>query len=166
MKPLDALMTLLFGPIEPPARDPLHAVAGTVLRQMPHLRGPHGRLRAMRIVYMAHSIHLGRTGSGLFDDRVEATTYGPVVPRLLEDLRRHVPRCLDAHHRGGFANDESQSIADACQHAAGMTDGQLVATLHRNDGAWAKSYRTGHRTERGPAMPIAHIADDLVARAA
>lgn len=139
--------------------DALFITASAILHARPDLQGRDKRLDAMRVLYVASMIHLGRTGNALFPDDFEATGYGPLVPRLHKDLSRHRPRCLH-HEFNSLTHEQIRSISLACEGTRNLDGGRMVALTHRNDGAWGSAYVPGDRIHRGRLMAKEHIAQD------
>jgi len=150
--PLSAILTFVYGPIEPPEPDPLFTVARTILTELPHLRGRDHMHTVMGLTYLCAMMHLGRTGETLFPDRFEATAFGPVIPRLHADLRRHVPRCLSDTHDRPLGAGGAGTVRELCRDAGDLTRTQQIAIMQRSDSGWGSTYRHLGSTDRGPVM--------------
>lgn len=167
---IDAIMTMIFGPIEPkpPIDDPLLAAGASVVATLPHLSDRQGRLTTSgrfvvaRIVYMAEMIHVGEHGIGFLRELPEATTYGPMHPRLFE-ATRWTFRMRPGRYQS-LREDAQRCIDQACDMMGPMTSGEIVSITHWEGGAWAKRYVSGRRTERGPVIRTEDLADEYAAR--
>lgn len=154
---LDPVLAFLLGPPEQPAADPMMAAAGVVRRRYAHLeRARRGDL--MRLVYLASMLHVGRHGTTIFPDVFEATTMGPSVPRMMDDLRRHVPRCLNPVHDRALPQSALECLDEVCDLFADMGFGATVAATHREGGAWAARYRPYGDVDRGPVIRTEDMA--------
>lgn len=167
---IKAVMTLIFGPVEPKPSidDPLLAAAASVVATLPHLSDRHGRLTTTgrfvvaRIVYMAEMIHVGEHGIGFLRELPEATTYGPMHPRLFEASRwtfRMRPERYEP-----LREDAQRCIDQACDMMGPMTPGEIVSITHWEGGAWSKRYVAHGRTERGPVIRSEDLAAEYAAR--
>ena len=106
-------------------------------------------LALQKVLYLAHMVHLGRTGHRLIDGEFEAWDYGPVMPRLYRDVRMFGDRPIQNVFFGSptiFGSPEEETLRDACEHLLMKSPGELVAMTHRQDGAWAKHYVPGIRS--------------------
>lgn len=114
-------------------------------------------LEMQKTLYVAQMLHLGRTGRPLFDNRIEAWDYGPVVPDLYHEAKRFgrqpVADIFDAPHFEALSC-EAMSIRDALIMTRHMSAGQLVAYTHRPGGAWEMHYKPHDRSSEIPMSAI------------
>jgi uncharacterized phage-associated protein len=106
-------------------------------------------LALQKILYLAHMVHLGRTGQGLIDGEFEAWDYGPVNPDLYRIVKMFGDRPIQNVFFGApkiFGTPEEETLRDACEHLLAKSPGELVAMTHRQNGAWAKNYVPGIRS--------------------
>lgn len=156
---LDPILSFLLGPIDPPAKDPLLAAGGVVKRAFPDLeRSQRGDV--CRMVYLASVLHVGRHGVPIFRDAFEATCYGPIVPRLLDDLRRHVPRCLDPMHDRALPTSALACLDEVCDAFRDMRLGATTAATQRAGGGWEANFRSGRHVDRGVIISTADMASE------
>lgn len=101
-------------------------------------------LAVQKILYLAHMVHLGRTGGApLFAERFEARDIGPILPSVHGHLR-----CFGARPAGNLFHsiqDVEDVVAGALLHEAvaclgGLSPAKLVAMTCRPGGAWARHY--------------------------
>lgn len=104
-------------------------------------------LQLQKVLYLAEIVYLGRNnGTPLIDSDFEAWSYGPVNPELykatkmfgagpikdffygMEDLDRNSP--------------ENKHLEDAWDKLGNVASWRLVSATHRNNGAWAKHYKS------------------------
>ena len=116
-------------------------------------------MQLLKLVYIAHGWHLGLFGRPLIRDSVEAWQYGPVIPRLYEDVRRFrgapitdfLPTPL---RRDPLSEEDERFLADVYERY-GRRDGlELSRLTHARGTPWSRVYEDGTfgRT----------ISDDLV----
>lgn len=105
-------------------------------------------LEMQKVLYIAHMLHLGRTGEPLFADRFEAWDFGPVIPSLYRRLRQFgggIVTSVSAPAIFAFGTSHAFAVDDAFTMTQHMSAGQLVTFAHRPGGAWEKAYRPGER---------------------
>ncbi|WP_457492163.1 Panacea domain-containing protein [Tardiphaga sp. P5_C7] len=123
-------------------------------------------LALQKILYMAHMVHLGRTGQRLVEAEFQAWDYGPVEPNLYRQVRMFGNRAIQdifyfAAPVEGTA--EAATLDEACQYLISKSPGELVAMTHWQQGAWARHYVPG---ARAIPIPDADIIAEYRARTA
>lgn len=106
-------------------------------------------LALQKILYMAHMVHLGRTGSRLVDAQFQAWDYGPVEPDLYRKVRMFGDRPIqDIFFVAPVVEGmpERSTLDEACDFLLPKSPGELVAMTHWQNGAWAKHYVPGVRS--------------------
>lgn len=145
---------------------------------------PITAMQLQKLIYFAHGWHLAFTGQPLIRQRMEAWTYGPVVPEVYHEFKHFGARPLvnvracrrDGHIANGkFETDfTAATLADDCPdpkqdevrnflarvfQAYGSQSGpQLSAMTHVPDGPWAKA-RIEAPWSNGPWIDDALIRD-------
>ena len=116
-------------------------------------------LEVQKLLYIAHMLHLGRTGEPLIDGHFEAWDYGPVEPRLYHELKMFGADPVFNVFAGvrDLPDDspEAMSLDQTQRMLADATPGRLVAITHRDDGAWARHYDSARRRVVIPNRDIA-----------
>ena len=125
-------------------------------------------LELQKILYIAHMIHLGKTGGEpLIREKFQAWEYGPVVPELYKRVRGFgsdpVRNVFHWDREVSEDTQEYESLAEASDQTQGMRPGQLVAITHWPRGAWYRTYKPG---KRGIVIPNELILDEYRAREA
>jgi uncharacterized phage-associated protein len=121
-------------------------------------------LALQKILYVAHMIHLGRTGEKLIKPAFEAWDYGPVVPKLYRIVRAFGSGPIQdvfSTERDIKDTPEGKTLASTCQALLKLTPGQLVALTHMKGGAWERNYLPG---VRGIEIPTGDILDEYRVR--
>ena len=121
-------------------------------------------LKMQKMLYFAHMFFLGRTTKYLIDEEFEAWDYGPVLPSLYKQVKFFgADNIIDI-----FQDDDSfpltpeelalkpeyQILKEVADLLAHRPAGQLVSITHRQEGAWAKHYRSGAKGVRIPNSDI------------
>lgn len=118
-------------------------------------------LKMQKILYIAHMYHLGNHDSPLVQGLFEAWDYGPVHPDLY-----HRAKVFGADPVGNIFRSfkaledeatEKRILDAAAEQLAGISSAQLIATTHREGGAWAKHYVPG---VRGIEIPNEDILEE------
>lgn len=117
-------------------------------------------LALQKLLYLAHMVHLGRTGEPLVNLNFEAWDYGPVCPKIYHRAKAFGNKPIPAiFNKGTILNgsSEEKALDDVCDAFLGLRPAQLVAITHAQDGAWAKHYQPG---VRGITIPDEDIAEE------
>lgn len=107
-------------------------------------------LKMQKILYIINMYYIGEYFEPLVEGCFEAWDYGPVHPELY-----HYVKVFGANPVGDifqFIDDvkkedskEKTFLDAAVKQLAGVASARLVATTHREDGAWAKNYIPGRK---------------------
>lgn len=100
-------------------------------------------LEMHKMLYVAHMLHLGRTGMLLVDEDFEAWDYGPVLPSLYKAVKNHKHMPIPAfNHVHAFepGSPERVSIEEAYALTRHLRPGELIRLTHRDGGAWDANY--------------------------
>jgi len=123
-------------------------------------------LALQKLLYLAHMVHMGRTGERLINGSFEAWDYGPVEPSVYHKVKVFGDRPIQNIFYSAPAvvsSNEIGTIDEACSHLLSKSPGELVAMTHWDRGAWAKNYRPG---VLGIVIPDKDIIDEYAARTA
>ena len=128
-------------------------MAISILEAAKHLGKQAGwslsNLKMQKILYIAHMYHLGNYDSPLVQGFFEAWDYGPVHPDLY-----HRAKVFGADPVGNIFHSfkdledegtEKRLLDAAAKQLSVISSAQLIATTHREGGAWAKHYVPGVR---------------------
>lgn len=106
-------------------------------------------MQLIKLVYIAHGWSLAIRKRDLFDDRIEAWKYGPVIPGLYRATkhfgRNHIPmEMVGDPAETVLADPEDESLVrevfDKYGHLTGV---QLSDLTHRAGSPWEQVYRSG-----------------------
>jgi uncharacterized phage-associated protein len=106
-------------------------------------------LALQKILYMAHMVHLGRTGKRLVEAQFQAWDYGPVEPSLYRQVRIFGNKPIQDIFFWAppiVAGPEVSTLDEACDFLGQKSPGELVAMTHWQNGAWARHYVPGAKS--------------------
>jgi uncharacterized phage-associated protein len=99
-------------------------------------------LKLNKLLYLAQGTHLARTGHVLFDEDIEAWTYGPVVPSVYQRYKvcgKNViaVESADVDAQECVSDDESDTILDVMREYGKYSGGYLVSKTHKEGAPWS-----------------------------
>ena len=120
----------------------------TVADEMLKIAKAQGRkltpLQLMKLVYIAHGWSLGLRNVDLFDDRIEAWKYGPVIPDLYRVTkhfgRSEIPFDKITDAPSGVSEEDSAFLSDVFSKYGHMSGIQLSNLTHKSGTPWAQVY--------------------------
>ena len=105
-------------------------------------------LQLIKLCYLSYGWYLAYYDKPLFDEKVEAWKYGPVIPELYFSLKhfrgKELPRnCLKnlAVKDKEFSSDAKQLVDAVADFYGQYTGIQLSALTHKKDSPWYKTYK-------------------------
>lgn len=114
-------------------------------------------MKLMKLAYIAHGWHLALEGESLFDNRVEAWKYGPVMPDLYHATKKHarsfIPRKLITGN--GSLPAKSSFISEILDIYGKYTAIELSSMTHQSNSPWQQVYRDGESDIQIPNNLIA-----------
>lgn len=123
-------------------------------------------LQLMKLTYIAHGYALGEGLGDLFDARIEAWKYGPVIPDLYHVTktwgRNPIPH--DHIYEGRALDGAAARVIDRVLDKYGRMSGAALSTLtHKPGTPWSKVYRDGVLGIEIPDSDIRDHYQNLVA---
>lgn len=114
-------------------------------------------MQLIKLAYIANGYMLGLHGRTLFDEKVEAWRYGPVIPSVYKAVRSfggNKIENLDSVADGTFSQEEKDVMEQvACKY--GKYDGiTLSSATHKPETPWSRTW--GQNKSNAP------ISDDLI----
>ena len=106
-------------------------------------------MQLMKLVYIAHGFSLAVSGHDLFEDRIEAWMYGPVIPGLYRATkhfgRSPIPLELigDPNERVLDDNEDDRLVKEVYSKYRHLSGVQLSDLTHRVGSPWHQAYRSG-----------------------
>lgn len=101
-------------------------------------------MQLMKLVYIAYGWHLAMQGSKLFDERVEAWKYGPVIPDLYQATKHFGGSAVPAHliADSPISRPDLEVFLDSIVENYGKYSGIALSNLtHRSGTPWHRVYR-------------------------
>lgn len=115
-------------------------------------------LQLVKLTYIAHGYALGMGVGDLFNSRIEAWKYGPVIPDLYHSTKSYGrnPIPLDRIGDGRALTGDAARVVDCVMDRYGDHDGIALSNLtHRAGTPWQQVYVEGANVE----IPDDRIAD-------
>lgn len=99
-------------------------------------------LKLNKLVYYSQVESLRQRGTILFDDKIEAWQYGPVIPAVYRAFKGfgRSPVALDIMESPVMSTEEMAVISYVSRAYGKMTPYDLVSMTHREGGAWSRVY--------------------------
>lgn len=96
-------------------------------------------LRLQKMLYFAQGWSLARNGKPLFEEKIEAWPYGPVVPEVYHEYAWAGSQGLSERNevsRDRFTDEEYALLLDVAQRYAEYSTSGLVSLSHAQEGPW------------------------------
>lgn len=97
-------------------------------------------LKLQKLVYYAQGLFLAETGSPLFSEKVEAWTYGPVIPDLYHNYKNHGADAIpvDPIFKPNTITPEIRSFLDEIYTVFGQFSGPRLIEISHSDDCWSE----------------------------
>ncbi len=106
-------------------------------------------LRLNKLMYFAQAWSLALFGKPLFQERIEAWDYGPVVPSIYHQYKsfgKHPIECVSPDFSLDiFSEDERELLSAVMAHYRKFSTSGLVDIAHVDSGPWYKAYNSSNR---------------------
>lgn len=122
----------------------------------------------LKLTYIAHGWHLESQSAPLFDNRVEAWQYGPVIPDVYSDFRRQgltVGRPVTSVPQCDFDPADESLLEQVWKIYGALPAFRLSDLTHVAGGPWDVASRMGGHYARIPNELIAGHYSELRKRA-
>lgn len=101
-----------------------------------------------KLVYFAQVESLRETGKPLFEDKIEAWSYGPVEKDVYYTFRKYGRNRISKSEGEAAKDEQTLSIIDRTAKKYGfLTAFDLVGFSHRKNSAWKNVYKEGESVE-------------------
>lgn len=105
-------------------------------------------LQLMKLVYIAHGWSFPLRGSDLFENRIEAWKYGPVIPDLYRATKRFGQNPIGLEYVGDpnhpVVDAETKAFLESVFSGYGDMSGVALSSLtHQSGTPWQKVYKEG-----------------------
>lgn len=107
---------------------------------------PMTNLRLNKLLYFAQGCSLAKRNKPLFDDDIEAWTYGPVVPAIYHCFKSYKGDPIDCVYQSYdstvFTDEEFDLLLDVAREFGKFTSPTLVNISHSHSGPWHKVFES------------------------
>ena len=101
-------------------------------------------LRVNKLLYFAQAWSLVRLGRPLFDEDIQAWTYGPVVPSVYQAFkacgRERIQSVFGDYSADVFSGDELSLLLDVLNEYGKYTSPALVGITHKEGSPWREVF--------------------------
>lgn len=105
-------------------------------------------LKLQKLLYYAQAWYLVNFGTALFDDKIEAWQFGPVVPSVYNEFKSfgRNPIELTDYECTNIISDETciNYLDEFCEHFMKYSSTDLVSMTH-NEEPWKKAYLSDNK---------------------
>jgi uncharacterized phage-associated protein len=105
---------------------------------------PMTNLRLNKLLYFAQGCSLAKRNKPLFDDDIQAWTYGPVIPAVYHCFKSYKKEPIDRVYRSYdpsvFSDEEFDLLLDVAREFGKFTSPTLVNISHSHSGPWHKVF--------------------------
>jgi len=95
-------------------------------------------LKLQKLVYYAQGLYMAVYGKPLFSDKIEAWTYGPVVPELYHHYKEHNSNGIrtDKNFNPSIINEDTKEFLDEIYEVFGQFSAIRLMNLAHSDQCW------------------------------
>jgi uncharacterized phage-associated protein len=101
---------------------------------------PINNLKLQKMLYFLWIDYYRKTGGILFEDRMEAWKYGPVIPVVYWKYRSFVaaPICLEEKY--SISQKDEGILSTLVDHYSKISVGQMIDKTHQKGGPWQEAF--------------------------
>ena len=105
-------------------------------------------LKLQKLLYYCQGIHLARIDEPIFNDRIEAWTYGPVVPTVYRKYKKYGFETINESitKKIEFKNKELETIDMVLAYYGSFSGLELVARTH-SESPWINAFKKSQNNE-------------------
>lgn len=95
-------------------------------------------LKLQKLVYYAQGLHVAVYGKPLFLEKIEAWTYGPVVPKLYHYYKKHDSKGIHADEKfdPSVIDEDTKKFLDEIYEAFGQFSAIRLMNMAHSDQCW------------------------------
>jgi uncharacterized phage-associated protein len=113
---------------------------------------PLTNLKLQKLIYIANGWHLSYFDEVLFDEQIEAWTYGPVVPSIYHLYKQYGSFGInDVGCMHWFSASINSLLETVWEAYANISAVKLVAMTHRPGTPWSETFKEG--SGKGDVIP-------------
>ncbi len=118
-------------------------VAKFVVNECREAKKPVDNLKLQKILYFLWIDYYKLTGKKLFEDRIEAWKYGPVIVTVYRKYRSCVAEPILFEEESSLSDDDKAILKPLIEKYNGWTVSKLVRDTHEKNGPWDINYEEG-----------------------
>lgn len=105
-------------------------------------------LKLQKLLYYCQGIHLARVDEPIFNDRIEAWTYGPVVPTVYRKYKKYGFEIIKESiaKKIEFKNKELETIDMVLAYYGSFSGLELVGRTH-SESPWINAFKKSQNNE-------------------
>lgn len=123
-------------------------------------------MQLQKLVYIAHGFFLALLNDALFDDKIEAWDFGPVIPNLYHKLKKYgageVTNLIDTENQIEPDGPEMKIIENVWESYNQFSGEELSAMTHAEGTPWSAVWEKGQRHTEIPNHSIRTHYERLV----
>ncbi len=112
---------------------------------------PVNQIRVQRLLYLAQGVHLAKFDTPLFEEAIEAWSYGPVIPQVYENLKAWGNKPITSIKSSPIFKT-NETIRYAWDIGAGLSNTVLCNWAHSKGSPWEKSYSPFYKNRIEPDL--------------
>lgn len=110
---------------------------------------PVDNLKLQKLTFYSQAVSLVREKHVLFDEVIEAWTYGPVIPEVYHEYKKYeFKQISETYENIELSPNEIRSIDQVLEYFGNMSGAQLINETHSED-PWINAYN-----KKGENTPI------------
>ncbi|NVJ45607.1 MAG: DUF4065 domain-containing protein [Cytophagia bacterium] len=107
-------------------------------------------MKLLKLTYIAQGYYLAFWNKPLYNNRIEAWKYGPVIPDLYRVTKRFGygqvdSDLVDLYAENELGKDEQGFLKALWGHYGSLSGLELSSLTHQNDSPWKLAYKEGER---------------------
>ena len=109
---------------------------------------PVDNLKLQKLLYYCQGVHLARTDGIIFEDKIEAWQYGPVVPNVYHKYKGFGFDIIkeDIQNEVNLVEEEIETIDMVLDYYGQFSGLELVSKTHSED-PWKEAYKPNENNE-------------------
>ncbi len=110
---------------------------------------PINNLKPQKMLYFLWIDYYRKTGRRLFNDEMQAWTYGPVVQAVYWKYRYLVAMPITEREDNILSQKDREILSPMIRHYSEISVGDMISKTHQKGGPWEESYSRGvkHRID-------------------
>jgi uncharacterized phage-associated protein len=104
-------------------------------------------LKLQKLVYYAQGLYLAMFNKPLFDEKIEAWPYGPVIPELYNKFKKYGRKGISANKTfdSSKINRKDMEFLDNIYNMFGQFSGSRLIEISHSDACWENAWQAGSK---------------------